>query len=109
MRVLLFSHIVKNRRTDAASWGAFVGMICFVGMIWMFGYCATLIPLWFYFTAQSTSNRMLKFFRIVAQVDQAFSTSHRALRRWRMREALRCQTFESVSRRLHCENLFGRC
>jgi len=36
------SMMVKNRRTDAASWGGFVGII------WMYGYCATLAPLWLY-------------------------------------------------------------
>src|SRR5262249_16927932 len=33
---------VKNRRTDAASWGGVVGAI------WMAGYWATLLPLWVY-------------------------------------------------------------
>jgi len=37
------SMMVKNRRTDAASWGGFVGIT------WMIGYCATLIPLWMYY------------------------------------------------------------
>jgi hypothetical protein len=33
---------VKNRRTDAASWGGIVGLI------WMTGYWATLLPMWVY-------------------------------------------------------------
>jgi hypothetical protein len=37
------SMMVKNPRTDAASWGGFVGML------WMYGYCATLVPLWMYY------------------------------------------------------------
>ena len=37
------SMMVKNPRTDAASWGGFVGML------WMYGYCATLVPLWLYY------------------------------------------------------------
>jgi hypothetical protein len=34
---------VKNRRTDAESWGGTVGLI------WMTGYWATLLPLWVYY------------------------------------------------------------
>ncbi len=37
------SMMVKNPRTDAASWGGFVGIT------WMIGYCATLVPLWLYY------------------------------------------------------------
>src|SRR5262245_50147338 len=39
---------VKNRRTDAASWGGIVGAI------WMAGYWATLLPLWVYAIVLST-------------------------------------------------------
>ena len=34
---------VKNPRTDAESWGGIVGLI------WMTGYWATLLPLWVYY------------------------------------------------------------
>jgi hypothetical protein len=34
---------LKNRRTDAESWGGIVGLI------WMTGYWATLIPIWLYY------------------------------------------------------------
>jgi len=37
------SILEKNRRTDADSWGGRVGLI------WMTGYWATLIPMWFYY------------------------------------------------------------
>jgi hypothetical protein len=33
---------LKNRRTDAAAWGGWVGLL------WMIGYWATLIPAWLY-------------------------------------------------------------
>src|SRR5262249_3198167 len=33
---------VKNRRTDADSWGSTVGLV------WMIGYWATLLPMWVY-------------------------------------------------------------
>ena len=33
---------MKNRRTDAAAWGGWVGLL------WMTGYWATLIPVWVY-------------------------------------------------------------
>jgi len=36
---------VKNPRTDAAAWG---GM---VGLVWMIGYFATLVPMWIYYIA----------------------------------------------------------
>jgi hypothetical protein len=36
------SIVVRNRATDAAAWGGFVGLT------WMVGYWATLIPLWVY-------------------------------------------------------------
>ncbi len=34
---------LKNRRTDAESWGGIVGLI------WMAGYWATLIPIWLFY------------------------------------------------------------
>jgi hypothetical protein len=34
---------VKNSRTDAESWGGIVGLI------WMTGYWATLLPMWVYY------------------------------------------------------------
>src|SRR5262249_15356044 len=37
----------KNRRTDAASWGGIVGLI------WMTGYWATLLPMWVYFIVRT--------------------------------------------------------
>lgn len=37
------SMMVKNRRTDSAAWGGPVGLI------WVIGYCATLVPLWVYY------------------------------------------------------------
>jgi len=40
---------VKNRRTDAASWGGVVGLI------WMTGYWATLLPLWVYYIVRVLS------------------------------------------------------
>ena len=36
------SILLKNRRTDAAAWGGWVGLL------WMTGYWATLIPAWVY-------------------------------------------------------------
>jgi len=37
---------VKNPRTDAESWGGIVGVI------WMLGYWATLLPMWVYYVVQ---------------------------------------------------------
>ena len=34
---------VKNRRADAHSWGGIVGLM------WMIGYWATLLPMWVYY------------------------------------------------------------
>ena len=36
---------IKNPRTDAAAWGGFVGLV------WMVGYFATLVPMWIYYIA----------------------------------------------------------
>jgi hypothetical protein len=36
------SILLKNRRTDAAAW------VGWVGLLWMTGYWATLIPAWVY-------------------------------------------------------------
>jgi hypothetical protein len=36
------SILIKDRRTDAAAWGGWVGLL------WMTGYWATLIPVWVY-------------------------------------------------------------
>ena len=42
---------VKTRRTDAASWGGFIGLT------WMTAYWATLIPMWVYYIARALSPR----------------------------------------------------
>ena len=40
---------LKNRRTDAESWGGIVGLI------WMTGYWATLLPIWVYYIVAALS------------------------------------------------------
>jgi hypothetical protein len=42
---------LKNRRTDAAAWGGWVGLL------WMTGYWATLIPVWMYWNVVVFSTR----------------------------------------------------
>ncbi len=38
--------LTRNRRTNADSWGGFIGLI------WVTGYCATLIPMWVYYVVR---------------------------------------------------------
>ena len=45
------SMMVKNRRTHAEAWGGFVGLT------WMFGYCATLVPVWIYYIVRALGSR----------------------------------------------------